>query len=136
MNPAAFISAEASLLAAYEDWRHLAELEGTAIRTRDWNLVTDCQNRISAVQPRILRLTHLAREEWQLTGVDRAEKEKVLHGILLGLIELGTQNNSSLATAKEATRKQVGQLGLARQNLKRVQRSYSPLRPALWNSFS
>jgi hypothetical protein len=136
MNPAAFISAEASLLAAYQDWRRLAELEGTAIRTRDWNLVTDCQNQISTLQPRILRLTHLAREEWQRTGVDRVEKEKVLHGIILGLIELGTLNNSSLATAKEATRKQVGQLGLARQNLKRVQRSYSPLRPALWNSFS
>ncbi|HWD93895.1 MAG TPA: hypothetical protein VG938_16310 [Verrucomicrobiae bacterium] len=136
MNPAAFISAEAALLTAYEDWRRFAELEGTAIRTRDWNLVTDCQKQISALQPRILRLTHLAREEWQRAGVDRAEKENILHRLVLELIESGTKNNSALAAAKEAARAQVGQLVTSRQNLKRVQRSYSPLRPALWNSFS
>jgi hypothetical protein len=136
MNPAAFISAEAALLAAYEDWRRLADLEGTAIRTRDWNLVTDCQKSISTLQPRILRLTHLAREEWLVAGVDRAEKENILHRIVLDLIETGTRNNSALAAAKESARKQVEQLSSARQNLKRVHRSYSPLRPALWNSFS
>jgi hypothetical protein len=136
MNPAAFISAEAALLTAYEDWRRLAELEGTAIRTRDWNLVADCQKQISALQPRILRLTHLARDEWQRAGVDRTEKENVLHRTILDLIEMGTRNNSALSAAKEAARGQVGQLVTARQNLKRVQRSYSPLRPAVWNSFS
>jgi hypothetical protein len=136
MNPAAFISTEAALLAAYEDWRRLAELEGTAIRTRDWNLVADCQKRISTLQPRILRLTQLAREEWLRAGVDRAEKENVLHRIIFDLIELGTRNNSALAAAKESARKQVEQLGSARQNLRRVHRSYSPLRPAVWNSFS
>jgi hypothetical protein len=136
VNPAAFISAEASLLSAYEEWRRLAELEGTAIRTRDWNLVTDCQKRLSELQPRILRLTHLAREEWQRNGIDRTEKEKVLHRIVMDLIEMGTQNNSSIAAAKESARKKVDQLDSARQNLKRVHRSYSPLRPALWNSFS
>jgi len=136
MNPAAFISAEAALLAAYDEWRRLAELEGTAIRTRDWNLVADCQKRISALQPRILRFTHLAREEWQNAGVDRTEKENILHRTILELIEFGTRNNAALAAAKEAARSQVQQLANDRRNLKRVQRSYSPLRPAVWNSFS
>lgn len=136
MSSAAFISAEAALLEAYEDWRRLADLEGTAIRTRDWNLVADCQKQISTLQPRILRLTQLAREEWSRNGVDRTEKEKVLHQMILGLIETGTRNNAALAAAKEAARHEVQQLAGARQNLKRVQRSYSPLRPAVWNSFS
>jgi hypothetical protein len=136
MNLAASISADSLLFAAYEDWRRLAELEGTAIRTRDWSLVTDCQKQLSELQQRILRLTHQAREEWQRAGVDRAEKENTLRKIILDLIELGTRNNFSLATAKQAARQQVEQLDSVRQNLKRVRRSYSPLRPAVWNSFS
>jgi hypothetical protein len=136
MNPAASISAESLLFAAYEDWRRVAELEGTAIRTRDWTLVTDCQKQLSELQQRILRLTHQAREEWRRAGVDRAEKENILRKIILDLIDLGTRNNFSVAAAKQGARQQVEQLNSARQNLRRVRRSYSPLRPAVWNSFS
>ena len=136
MNSGASITAHVTLLEAYSDWGRLAQLEGEAIRARDWSLVADYQKQLSALQPRITRLTQQAREERQSDGVNHAEKESHLRGIISGIIELETQNNASLAAAKEVTRKQLDQLDSARQNLKRVRRSYSPLRPAVWNSFS
>jgi hypothetical protein len=104
------MTGETILLEAYQDWRRLAELEGEAIRTRDWTLMADCQQRLSGLQPRILRLTDQAREEWRQAGVDPAEKK--------------------------TARTHLSQMDLARQNLKRVHRSYSPASPAVWNSFS
>jgi chromosome segregation ATPase len=98
--------------------------------------VVDHQNQLSALQPTITQLTRQAREHWQNDGVNHSERENHLRGIISDLIELESQNNASLAAAKEVTRKQLDQLDGARQNLKRVQRSYSPLRPAMWNSFS
>jgi hypothetical protein len=136
VNSGAPITADATLLDAYREWRRLAELEGEAIRARDWSLVADYQNQLSALQARIARLTRQAREELQRAGFERAGKENHLRGIISGLIELESQNNASLAAAKEAARKQLDQLDSARQNLKRVQRSYSPRRAAMWNSFS
>lgn len=136
MNSAPSITADAALLEAYQDWRRLAELEGEAIRTHDWTMMTDCQNHLSALQPRIIRLTALAREEWQHAGADRTDKENNLRRIVSSLVEVELQNSSSLTTAKEFARKQVDGLESARQNLKRVQRSYSPMSPAVWNSFS
>jgi hypothetical protein len=130
------MTGETILLEAYQDWRRLAELEGEAIRTRDWTLMTDCQQRLSGLQPRILRLTDQAREEWRQAGVDPVEKEKNLRQIISSLIELELQNSSSLAAAKKTARTHLGQMDLARQNLKRVHRSYSPSSPAVWNSFS
>jgi hypothetical protein len=128
--------ADAALLESYQEWRRLAELQTEGIRARDWSLVADCQNQVSALRPTITRLTRQACQNWRSDGVNSAEKENHLRGIISGLIELETQNNAELAAAKEVTRKQMDQLDSARQNLKRVRRSYSPLRPAVWNSFS
>jgi hypothetical protein len=127
---------ETALLEAYRDWRRLAELEGEGIRAGDWTLVTDCQNRLSALQTRIVRLTGEARKEWRATGADLAEKENTLRDTVSGLMELEMRNSASLAAMKEATRAQMNQLDAARQNLKRVQRCYSPVGSSGWNSFS
>jgi hypothetical protein len=136
VNSVASITADTALLEAYAEWRRLSEQEGEAIRARDWSRVTECQNLLSALQPRIIRLTDQARQEWQRAGLDRAEKEGQLRRIISGLIELEAENSALLTAGKEAARKQIDQLDGARQNLKRVQRSYSPQRPAIWNSFS
>jgi len=130
------MTGEAQLLEAYQDWRRLAELEGEAIRTRDWKLVVDCQKKLSVLQSHISRFTNQAREEWRRGGVDLAPKEIHLHQTISSLIELETQNSSSLAAAKEDARAHLAQAEVIRQNLKRVQRSYSPTGPAVWNSFS
>jgi uncharacterized protein YPO0396 len=136
VNSGASITVERELHEACQDWRRFAELEGDGIRARDWPLVTDCQKRISALQPRITRLTNAARDEWRRTGADLAKKENLLRQAISSLIELETQNSSSLAAAKEITRAQMDELDVARQNLKRVHRSYSAIGPAVWNSFS
>jgi hypothetical protein len=127
---------EAQLLEAYQDWRRLGELEGEGIRTHDWTLVEDCQKKLSTLQSRIIRLTSQARDEWRSTGADLTEKENNLRQTVSSLIELEMQNSSSLTAAKEATRTQLDQADVIRQNLKRVHRTYSAVSPAVWNSFS
>jgi hypothetical protein len=126
---------EKALVEAYQDWRRLAELEGQGIRAGDWSLVTDCQNRLAALQTRIIRLTSDARTEWHRTGVDRAQKESNLRQTVSSLMELEMANSAALSAAKEATRAQLNQLDTARQNLKRVEHTYSSVPSAGWNSF-
>ena len=127
---------EAQLLEAYQDWRRLAELEGEAIRTRDWTLMADCQQKLSALQSRIIQFTSQARDEWRRTGADLTLKEENLRQTVSSLVELEMQNSSALSAARETARAQLDQLDVARQNLKRVHRSYSSTSPAVLNSFS
>lgn len=136
MKPAGSINAEAALHAAYEEWARLARGEGEAIAARDWARVADCQRRLGQLQPRIIRLTQGAREEWKQTNADLEVKRGTLRRIITGLMELELQNSTLLTAKKEIARKELGQLELARQNLKRIQRSYVPPRSGAWNSFS
>ena len=136
MNAAASMTHEAALIEAYEEWQRLAELEGKGIRTSDWTLVTDCQNRISALQTHSVRLTSSARQEWRLSGADLAQKEANLRQTLSALMELEMANSASLGAAKESAGAKLNQLGIARQNLKRVERSYSSVGSGLLNSVS
>ena len=127
---------ETALFEAYKNWRRLAELEGDGIRASDWKLVTDCQNRLAALQTRLVRLTNDAREEWRRTGADLAQKQETLRQTVSGLMELEMENSASLSAAKEITRVQLNQLDGARQNLKRVERTYSSVGSAGLNSLS
>jgi hypothetical protein len=136
MNAAASMTHEAALMEAYEEWQRLAEREGKGIRANNWPLVSDCQDRISALQTHIVRLTSSAREEWRLSGADRAQKEYNLRQTVSALMELETANSASLTAAKEITRAQLNQLHTARKNLKRVKRTYSSVGSAGLNSFS
>ena len=136
MNSTASTPNEKALLEAYEDWRRLTELEGEGIRARDWTLVTDCQNRLAALQTRMIRLTSDARAEWRRTGMDLSEKESNLRHTISNLMELEMANRPSLNATKEAARAKLEQLHSARQNLKRVERTYSSTGSAGWNSYS
>ena len=72
--------AEKALLDAYGEWRRLARAGSKAIRLRNWPLLTECQNVIQKLQPRITRLTHEARNEWRQVkqGVrDEADDEPI-----------------------------------------------------------
>ncbi|HXT13380.1 MAG TPA: hypothetical protein VN873_17620 [Candidatus Angelobacter sp.] len=136
MNSAPTVTAEPALFEAYEEWRQIIEAAGAAIRAGNWSVASDCHKRISVLQPRITRLTNETRQEWQRAGAGLSVKERKLHAIVSGLIELELQNNSFLASAKQSARNHLDQLSRARQNLKRVHRSYSSVRPTTWNSFS
>ena len=130
------MSHEHALFEAYQDWHRLAELEGEGIRTSDWPLVTDCQNRLAALQTRLIRLTTNAREEWRRNGADLTQKEETLRQTVSSLMQLEMENSARLSAAKEIARTQLNQLHAVRQNLKRVQRSYSTVVSGRWSSFS
>jgi hypothetical protein len=127
---------ETALFEAYQEWLRLAELEGEGIRASDWTLVTDCQKRLSALQARLIRLTSEAREEWRRTGADLAQKENNLRETVSRLMALEMKNSASLSAARQSTRTQLDQLDATRQNLKRVQHSYSSTASSLLNSWS
>jgi hypothetical protein len=130
------MSADAQLQDAYQEWRRLAEAEGDAIRTSNWHLVHNCQNALQQLKPRIIRCTDAAQHEWTRLGVDRAAKEEDLRRIVTGLIELEWRNNAMLSILYQTAKVEMGELERAGHNLRRVQRSYAPARPAVWTSFS
>ena len=130
------MSAEKALLDAYGEWRRLARAVNKAIRLRNWTLLTECQDVIQKLQPRITRLTHEARNEWRQSKVDLAAGEKKINHAVFELIELVKSNKSMLQAAREAARSQRQQMEQSRQNLKRLQQSYAASRPVAWTSFS
>ena len=130
------MSAEKALLDAYGEWRRLARARSRAIRLRNWPLLTECQDVIQKLRPRITRLTREARNEWLQSKVDLAAGEKKIHQAVLELIELVKSNKSMLQAAREAARLQRQQMEQSSQNLKRLQQSYAAGRPAAWTSFS
>ena len=130
------MSADTQLQDAYQEWRRVAEAEGEAIRNNNWPLVHDCQAALQQLQPRIIRCTEEAQHEWTQLGLDRTTKEKDLRSVVTGLIELEWRNNALLNVLHQTAKSEMGELEQAGQNLRRVQRSYAPARPAVWSSFS
>src|SRR5213080_1239107 len=73
-----FMSACATLLELYQEWRKWTETEGEAILANDWRQVVRCQAAKTELQPRILKQTDLAEAECARDGIDRnAFKKKV-----------------------------------------------------------
>jgi hypothetical protein len=118
------MNAEGELLNAYREWHRLALAETKAIQTRNWNLLSDCHTAIKDFQIMVSRLTLQARAEWKRSGCNLADKEKNLHVLVSDLVELTRRNQERLQTSLAVARKQLGELGEAGNNLKRLQRSY------------
>ena len=130
------MSAEKALLNAYAEWRRLARATGRAIQLRNWKLVLECQAVIQQLQPNVTRLTRAARAEWKKSGADLAAREEKIHRVVRELMATVAANNSLLATARKTAESERKQLEQASQNLKRLQKSYVPGRPAAWTSVS
>ena len=120
---------------AYEEWRRLARAEGEAIRNCNWSLVAQCQNAIQEAQAQILQHSDDARSAWASLA-DGAAREKSVRTLIAELIEIERQNNLVLANVRQAAQAQFGELKLAGQTLRQVQRSYAPPRLPVWTSFS
>jgi hypothetical protein len=118
------MNAEQELLNAYRDWQRLVHAEAKAIRTRNWDLLADCQIAISDFQQLTTRLTQEARGDWERDGVDAAERERDLRVFLHELIELTRQNQAMLQSAKDEATARLGQLGEAARNVRRLRGSY------------
>jgi hypothetical protein len=121
---------------AYEEWRRLARAEGEAIRNCNWSLVAQLQNAIQEAQAQILQYSDDARSAWASLGPEGAAREKSVRALIAELIEIERQNNSILASVRQAAQAQFGELKLAGHTLRQVQRSYAPPRLPVWTSFS
>lgn len=117
MNP------EHALRDSYREWQRLAEIEGDAIRSRNWSLVADCQNALRELQPKILRQTEAA-------------PRNACRDLVAELLELEQRNQELLEQCRQAASTQRTQLEHTRANLRRIQRSYAPAPRAAWVSFS
>jgi hypothetical protein len=117
MNP------EDALSDLYREWRRLAEIEGEAIRNRDWGLVSDCQKALGELQPRIVRQSEAAPKQ-------------ACQAMVAELLELEQRNNELLAQCRQAAFIRRTQLDQTRANLRRIQRSYASTPQAGWVTFS
>jgi hypothetical protein len=130
------MSAECDLAKACQQWRHLVETEGEAIKTGDWSLVFACQKALLDLQKLTTHLLPATRAEWLKSGCDRMAKEGSLQATLCDLIKLERRNQTLLGAMQEAVRVKLDQFTRAGRTLKRLQGSYGSIQPAGWTSFS
>lgn len=130
------MNAEAHLQEAYREWRRLAEAEGEGIRTRNWNLVRDCQDALQKLQPQIIQHAQAAQEEWSRTGADRESREQSLRATVSELVAIESHNNSLLNSARHAARARLDHLEQAGRTLRQVRNSYARPSTAAWTSLS
>lgn len=130
------MSPDQQLSSDCREWRRLAETEGEAIRTQNWNLVAECQKARQQLQPQLASHIRLVRETWPQQVSQRAESETALRAIISGLIEIETQNKTLLTSLQQKAGASLLQLNRARHTLRRVQSSYAQPQNAVWTSLS
>lgn len=130
------MNASPELEADYLEWQRLAEAEGEAIRSGDWIYACDCQNALKQLQPRIISHTARAQMDGPAHGPARLEQEEKFRTIVRQLIELEQRNFQLLDSRIRSAHAELDKLQHANFTLHRIQRSYAPARPAVWNSFS
>ena len=130
------MNAQKALHEAYEEWRRLAEAEGEAIRAGNWDLVSDCQIALQDLQPRILRCTEQAQEEWTRLGLDPSAMEDEFRRVIKSLIDLENRNQVSLNTQRSAAQDEFKELTEVNRTLQRVKRSYAQIQTSTWTTIS
>lgn len=130
------MSAEQDLLAAYREWRRLAEAEKEAICARNWGLLAAFQAALKNICGRISGLAQAARIEWAAAGCDRAAKERQVAAVLRELTVLEHRNQALINAMREAAQARLQQLNQAGHNLQRLKQSYAFAPPPAWSSFS
>jgi len=124
------------LFAAYNSWEQLTQTEGVAIQSGDWARVAECQQAKQGLQKQIIHLTESAQAECIETGLDSKNFERDLRPIINNLISMESRNSELLAIRRQAADLEKLDLDQASNNLRRVQKSYSPATAAVWNSYS
>lgn len=130
------MSAKKDLVEAYGSWEKITHTEGAAIEREDWVKVHECQQTKQGLQRKIIHLTEAAQAECIECGQDQKSLEREVRRIINTLITLESHNAELLADRKQAAEVRRLELDKSSQNLRRVQRSYSPPRAANWNSYS
>jgi hypothetical protein len=130
------LNAERDLLAVCREWRRLAEAEGEAIRTRNWELCSACQKALQLLRERITALLPTVRAEWARPSGDGAARQQAFDDTLRRLIELERRNQTLLQSLRAAARLKIQQLSEAKIKLKQLQRSYGFVPAPARQSFS
>jgi hypothetical protein len=130
------MSACATLLELYQEWRKWTEAEGEALLANDWRQVNRCHAAKSDLQPRILKHTEEAQTECIRDGIDRKSFEKQVRSRVNELIYLETRNGEILAEQKRLTELEHSELERSSRNLPKIQRRYAAGAAAAWESYS
>jgi hypothetical protein len=130
------MSARKNLVEAYTSWEQLTQAESVAIARDDWSKVSELHQTKQGLQRQIIHLTEAAQAECVAQGQDPRILEGELRRIINGLIALESNNANLVAGRKQAAEVRRLELDQAAQNLRRIQKSYSPPAGALWNSYS
>ena len=128
--------AKKSLFDAYNSWEQLTQAEGAAIQSGDWARVAECQQTKQSLQKQIIQLTESAQSECIEAGLDSKNFERDRRPIINNLISMESRNSELIAIRRHAADVEKLDLDQAAQNLRRVQKSYSPPASAVWNSYS
>ena len=130
------MSACATLLESYQQWRKWTEAEGEAILANDWPQVKRCQAAKADLQPRILQETEAAQAECARDGIDRRAFDKQVRSRVNELIYLETRNGEFLAEQRNLAEAEYVALQRSRKNIGRIQKRYTPDASAAWESYS
>jgi hypothetical protein len=115
------------LHALYLQWRQLTRSEGEAIRLAAWTQVEQCQLAKGRLQPRISEVS---------ARLDAVAHEREFRPVVDELIQLEKQNREVLQAQRQVARQQKDELDQASRHLRQIHRSYVPVAPAHWQSYS
>jgi hypothetical protein len=130
------MSACATLLELYQEWRQWTETEGEAILANNWRQVVRCQAAKTELQPRILTQTDLAEAECARDGIDRNAFKKQVRSRVNELIYLETRNGEFLAEQKQSAELEYDGLNRSSRNLPKIRKQYTSESKAAWEFYS
>jgi hypothetical protein len=130
------MSAHHELLALFDQWRHLTESEGEAIRAATWATVSKCQDAKFKLQARIVLTTELLQAELAAAGLGQGEYDRQFRGIVAELIALEARNSEWLSDQRKRAEQANHELAQTSRNLRQVHRAYAPARQPNWHSYS
>lgn len=130
------MSACATLLDLYQEWRQWTHAEGESILAGDWRQVKRCQAAKAELQPRILEKTEEAHLECARDGINRPNFDKQVRSLVNELIFLETRNGEMLAEQKRALNAEYHDLKRSGRTLTRIHKQYAPSSAAAWESYS
>jgi hypothetical protein len=130
------MSACATLLEFYQEWRKWTEAEGEGILAGDWRQVKRCQAAKAELQAKVLEKTEEAQAECARDGIDRRAFDKQVRSRVNELIYLETRNGEFLAEQRQAAQAELAALELSGRNISKIHKRYAQGRGVAWESYS
>lgn len=117
-----------------EAWRHLTELEGTAICREDWASVAGHQNAKAALQEALT--TARQREQTQGAAAPSGHEDQRLRALVSEVMALEQRNREVLSAKRQHRQEELQRLNQANRQLHGVRRAYGSSSRSCWQSYS